>query len=277
MLRKSMSDDGAISVPDAHAGVIVAHLAQRKRQVPVRRLPNVVQFPGLPVGVEHFAKDSRRSCRGKEAGGARTGRARTAFHSCMRFDRLIAHLGEPLARHDVQRFPLGQLLGKPRLNFGAVVVLGTRRPVAPDPFVFASLSGFQGLYDAFLVDDGVELLAHVAGLGLGLDLIAVDHAPAIGIRAGAGATRHRAIRLFPGGLDDLERTDTALRPGAGSKVRLEPDPRPVGRETPVGRKRHKAVAIGTGDGASPEVAVWPGVVSRFIGKYVSEALTDFHC
>ena len=73
-----------------------------------------------------------------------------------------------------------------------------------DPLVLAALSGFQLRYDAFLIDNREQLLTHPTSLGLGLDLVAVDHTPAIGIGTGAGTLRHRAVRLFLRGFDDLK-------------------------------------------------------------------------
>ena len=109
-----------------------------------------------------------------------------------RFLSLVA-VRNSLIWNEIECLPLGQLFGKPCVNFRTVVVLGPRRPVASNPFVFSALSGFEDLYDAFLVNDREELLAHLTRLSLALDFIAVDHPAAIGIRTGAGASRHRAI------------------------------------------------------------------------------------
>ena len=76
-----------------------------------------------------------------------------------------------------------------------------------NPFL-AGLAGFGHGEHPFLVNDRIELPAHVLGLGLRLYVVAINDASAIGIRAGAIAARHRAARLFRRRLDNLKRTDT---------------------------------------------------------------------
>ena len=178
------------------------------------------------------------------------------------------------ARYHVERFPLGQLLVEPCLDLGANVILGTRRPVAPDPFVLSSLPGFQDPYDALFVNHREKLFAHLAGLGLAFDFIAADHAAAIGIGAGAVTARHRSVRLLFGGVDNIERADAAFRSRPGTEIGHQLDAGPIGRQTPVRRQRHKAIAIRAGDRACPEVAVWPGVVFRFIRERFGKAFAD---
>ena len=105
----------------------------------------------------------------------------------LRFGRLVA-IGDGLARHKVQRLPLRHLFVEKCFYLGTVVVLGLRRSIATNPFVFSTLSGLQYIFDTFFVDNCEELLAHLTGLGLAFDFVAIDDATAIRVRAGAIAT-----------------------------------------------------------------------------------------
>ena len=161
-----------------------------------------------------------------------------------------------LARHDVERLPLRQLLGELRADVGVVVVLGSWRAVTPDPLVpavLARLQNFPGL--TTLVDDREELLAHPSGLGLRLDLVAVDYPAAVAIRTVPGAAGHCAGKLLFGRGDDLERADAAGGSRTGGAVGPQPNAGPVRGEPPVRRQWHQTVAVGAGDRACPEVAV----------------------
>src|SRR5271157_1513659 len=84
------------------------------------------------------------------------------------------------AWHDTSRLPLWHLGLKGGIDPGGDVVLGAggTEPADGLELVLAGL-GRAGL-DRLLVDDSVNLLAHLAGPGLALDLVAVDHATAVG-------------------------------------------------------------------------------------------------
>ena len=88
-------------------------------------------------------------------------------------------------------YPLLELLGQHRPNLGAVFVLGTRCPVAADPFL-PGLPGLGSCHDTFLVHHREELLAHPPGLCLFFDFLAVDHATAVGI--GTSSVSQRSWR-----------------------------------------------------------------------------------
>ena len=149
---------------------------------------------------------------------------------------VVADLREPLARHDVERHPFRQLLGEPLPDGSAVVVLRPGRAVAPDPFVAAPLTGLEHApRHTSLVDDREELFAHPPGLGLPLDLVAVDHPAAVVVRTVAVTAGHGAGKLLLGRADDLERADAARRSGTVDAVRQQPDAGAVRRESPVRR------------------------------------------
>ena len=201
--------DFTIDVPTSHTRVVIPQLIQRESQVSVRRLFNLCQLAFRLVGVEQFAKDLDARAVAKEL--ARGKQIAPQRHAVLDGAVVVAYFWEPLARHHVERFPLGQLLLKPRLNLGVVVILGPGCPVSPDPFILSALPRFQGLDDALFVNHREKLFAHVAGLGLAFDLIAVDHPAAIGIGTCPVAARHCTVRLLLGGFDDLKRTGAALR------------------------------------------------------------------
>ena len=176
-------------------------------------------------------------------------------HAVLDGPRIVAVLREALARHDLERSPLRQLFGELRADYGAVVVLGLWRAVAPDPLVPAALARLQNLPRLTpLVDDREELLAHPSGLGLRLDLVAVDHPAAVAIGTVAVAAGHRAGKLLFGRGDDLERADAAGGSRTGGAVGPQPDAGPVRGEPPVRRQRHEAVAVRAGDRVRPDVA-----------------------
>ena len=176
-------------------------------------------------------------------------------HTILNGAIVIAYFGKPFTRHHVERFPLRQFLIESRSDFGAVVVFGSGYAVAANPFWLAPFTGFQEPFDAPSVNNGIQLLTHTASLSLSLDLVAVDNPPAIGIRAGAVAARHRAGRLLSGRVDDLECTEAARGTCVRADTGPEPDPGAVGGQPPIRRERHEAIAIGAGDGACPEIAL----------------------
>ena len=175
-----------VGVPTGHPRVVVHQLVQRQRQVPIRCLPNFVQLAVRAVGVEHLAKDLDARAVAKELPGRE--QIAPERHPVLDGAIVVAHFGESLARHDVERLPLRQLLGQHRPNLCAVVVLRPRRPIPANP-LFTGLARLRLRENPFLVDDGEELLAHPSVPRLGLDDLAVDHPPTIGPR---GRCRRRA-------------------------------------------------------------------------------------
>ena len=137
---------------------------------------------------------------------------------------VIVPVRELLNRYQVEGFPLRQFLGQPCPDLGAVVVLGPRRPIATHPLLPRPPCLGRGQHP-LLVGHREELLTHAPGLCLRLDLVAVDHPPAIRIRACPVSARHRARRLLLRRSDNLERTDPALRPRPRAEMRVEPSPR----------------------------------------------------
>ena len=172
-------------------------------------------------------------------------------------------IGNGLARHDVERVPLGHLLGEAIGDFRRIVVLRPRRPVAADPLL-ADLSRLRAGFGPFLVDHRVKLLAHPAGLRLRLDLVAVDHPATVG----EGARPVAAARPYSRTVHQRtprSRTSTRgpLVPGPPAICGPQPDAGSTGCKPPVRRQRHEAIAVGTGHGTSPEVAIRSRVVIRF--------------
>ena len=226
--------------PYGHTGVVVQQLVQRQRQVSVSRLPRRVERPGGAVGVQHLP-EHLDACAVAEKLARRE---QVAPEPDTVDSRPVAvHLVVALARHDVERLPLRQFLGEPLPNDRAVVVLRPRRPVAAHPFVPAALARLQHLPgNSLLVDDREQLLAHPPGLGLRLDLVAVDHPAAVGVRTVPVAAGHSAGKLLLHRPDDLERADAARGSRTAGAVRKQPDAGPVRGEPPVGRQGHEAIA-----------------------------------
>ena len=158
-------------MPPGHPGVVVAELVQRERQIPVGCLPGLVQPARGPVGIQHLPEDLHARAVAEKL----TGREQIApeRHPVLYGPIVVARLGKPLARHEVEGFPLRQLLVEPRPDLGAVVVLRSWRPVAAYPLL-ANPPRLRPDLDPLLVDDGVKLLSHLPGLRLFL-----DHVPSI--------------------------------------------------------------------------------------------------
>ena len=138
-----------------------------------------------------FRGRPQRSCRDTAVGGGKTGRATTAFRTEWVRSSLLTS-GNGLARNHVQRLPLGQSSRQASPEFRRCYrpragVHGSREPSGVCPVCRISVS----FRYAFLVHDREELLAHLAGLSLALDFVAIDDAAAIRVRAGAVATSHR--------------------------------------------------------------------------------------
>ena len=223
-------------VPAPGAVVVVQQGVQCQGQVPVRCLPGVIEAARRRVGLKHRPEDFNADAVAKKLAGREEVSPRV-HPIALRLCRLVAGR-DAFARHDVERLPRRQLLCKCLPDGRTVVVLGSRRAVAPDPLVSATLPRLRsGLYPP-LVDDRVELLAHPSGLGLLFDLVAVDHPATIAVRTVPVATRHSAWRLIVTGGDDLERADTPGRSGAVTEPRFQANSGPVGRRAPVGRQRN---------------------------------------
>ena len=194
--------DLPVHVPPGHAGVVIAQLVERQREIPVGRLPG--PRPADPRPGRPPASPGRppRSCRGREAGGARTDRATGSYRiavarsSCCRPGPARSARGRRLPHS-------GSFSASRAPDCGAVVVLRPRRPVAAYPLL-ANPPRLRPDLDPLLVDDGIKLLPHPPRSRLFLDHVPVDDAPAIGKRAGPVAARHRAGRLLAGRPDDLE-------------------------------------------------------------------------
>jgi hypothetical protein len=95
-------------------------------------------------------------------------------------------------------------------------------------------------------------MAHLSGLGLLLDFVAVDHAATIGIRTEPVALLDRAEALVLGFFDDFESAMPLL-----NDVQLghKPYTGPLAVQPPVWGERHQAAAVGADDGTGPEVAI----------------------
>ena len=239
--------------PHRHARVVVQQLVQRERQIPIGRPSNVGELAVRTVGVEQLAENLDAGAVAQQL--TRREQVAPQRHAVLYGPVVVADFWKLLARHHIEGFPFGQPFGEPRLNLRAVVVLRPGCPVAAHPPVLAAFAGLEDFLDPPPVDDGEELFAHPARLSLTLDLVAIDDPAAIGIGASSGTPRHRAARLLPGGLDDLEGATPAFGTGTSAQVGLEPDPSATRCQPPVRRERHQALAIGAGDGARPEVAV----------------------
>ena len=165
-------------------------------------MPSLVQFAVRTVGVEHFAKHlGTRAVAQELAGREQIDPFVHAVHLVAAV--IVGQLTDNFDRRDVERFPLGKLLGQHRLNLGAVVVLGPGRSVATNPFL-AGPAG-PGLDEhSFLVDDGEKLLPHSTGLRLSLDLVAVDDSLAVRVGAGTVAPSNSPGRLLSRCMDDLK-------------------------------------------------------------------------
>ncbi len=252
MLGESVSDNRAVRMPNAHPRVVVDQLVHCQRQIPVCSLAHIVQLTRRPVGFEHLTVHLHAGAVAEELPG-REQVAPVRHAVAMRLTRLVA-VRNPLTRNPVQRLPLRQLLGELFPDLRTVVVFGSRGAVAADPLVLPAPAGLQELLDPLLVDDGVELLAHLAVLRLLLDLAAVDDAPAVWVRAQSRPAPHGGLRLLAGGMHDLEgaRPVGPARTCAGLGAKSDPDP--ARREPPVRRQRHEARAVRAHDGAGVEVA-----------------------
>ena len=195
-------------------------------------------------------------------------------HTILNRSTVVADFRKPLAWDDVERLPLGELLVEACLDFGAVVVRRSRRPVAAYPSVLAALAGLEFRLHAALVDDRVELRAHLAILRLPLDLVAVDHLAAVGIGTRAGSAGDRARRLFPGLLYDLESADTVLGTVATSGVSPEAHTGATGGQPPVRRQRNEASAVGATDAVGVDVGHIHDVGQPGLREHVLQWLLD---
>ena len=113
---------------------------------------------------------------------------------------------------------------KGRVDLGRDVILGPGSTEAANGLELVLARLGRADLDRLLVDDGIKLLAHLSGLGLLLDLVAVDDPAAIGIGAKAVALFHGAGALVLGLIDDLERA-MPIRSGlrhAGRAARPSP-------------------------------------------------------
>ena len=234
-------------MPTAHEVVIGNCFVQRNRQIAISRPPDLVELPGFAVFVEHFAEDLDARAVAQQL-PRREQIAPQGHAVALRFHSLVA-VGDALARHDVERFPFGQFLGEPLPDRRPVVVFGPRRAVAAHPLVLAPLARLQPARDAPLIDDGVELLAHLPRLRLPLDLLAVDDPPAIAPRTKPGAARRRPRRLLLDGINDGERANPRPLAEAG----LQAHPPAVRRQPPVRRQGHNPAAIRTNHRPRPKV------------------------
>ena len=261
----------AAGMPAGHPGVVVAQLVQGERQIPVGRPPHLVQLPRFAVRVEHLAEHLHA----RPVAQQLPRREQVApLLDAVDLGPVAVHVVIALVRHEVEGVPFRQLLVERRPQRRAVVVLRPGRAVAADPL----LAGAAGLRpDGLppLADHREELLAHLPGLRLRLDRIAVDDPAAVRERARPVAARHRARRLLPRRADDLEPAHPAAgaRPAAGAGD--ETDAGSVRGETPVRGEGDEAVAVGAGDGARPEVPVRPGIVFGFLREGAGKTPADF--
>ena len=237
--------------PYGHARVVVQQLVERERQVSVRRSPDVVQTASRGVRVQHLPEHLHARAVAQELAGREE--VTPERHAVLDWPVVVADLREALARYDVQSLPLHQSLGEPLADLRTVVVLGPRRAVASDPLVPAALARLRSGLHSPLVDDREELLAHSAGLGLRLDLVAVDHPAAVAVGAVPVPASYRARELLVNRPDDLERADAARGSRTTGAIGQQPDAGAVGGEAPVRRQRHEAVAVRAGDRTRPEV------------------------
>ena len=187
--------------------------------------------------------------------------------------RLVA-IRDTFTRNNVERFPFGELLVEACLDLRAVVVLPSRRPVAAHPPILAAFTGLENLLDAPLVDDGVELRAHLAILRLPLDLVAVDDLSTVGIGAGARSAGDRAGRLIARLLYDLKGADAALGTVPASGVRSDPDAGATGGQPPVRGQGNEAEAVGATDGVGMEVGHIHEVRQPRLKEQVLQELLD---
>ena len=261
-------------VPMGHARVVVAQLVQRERQVPVRCLPYLVQPARRPIRVEHLPEHFHTDAVAQEL--ARREQVCPSKHAVQLVTAIvIGQLTDRLTRHDVESAPLRHLLREPVADIRSVVVLGPWGAVSSHPLVPTALARLRPRLHPPLVDNCENLLAHPAALRLPLDLAAVDHPAAVGVRTVPVAAGHRARKLLLGRADDLERADAARGSRTAGAVGQQPDPGSVRRQPPVRRQRHEAVAVRAGDRARPEVAVRPSVVLRLLWKNAGKTLPGF--
>ena len=184
------------------------------------------------------------------------------------------HVVVVLARDDVEGVPFDEFLVDRRADRRAVVVLGPGRAVAPDPLVAAPPARLRPGLDPPLEGHRVELFAHPPRLRLPLDLAAVDHPAAVGVRAVPVAAGHRARKLLLGRADDLERADAARGSRTAGAVGQQPNPGPVRRQPPVRRQRHETVAVRAGDRARPEVGDVDSLRRTGLVVQVNQSLLD---
>jgi hypothetical protein len=167
--------------------------------------------------------------------------------------------GTVLIRDDVAGLPVGHLLGQLRPDQRFHIVLWPRRAESPHQLLLG-LSGLRIADDLLLFEDhGVKLLAHPAGPGLLLDLIPVDHPPAIRKGTGRRAAGYGRLAVLPHGVDDLK-PDPAL--GRIGEIRQQAHAGAIAAQDPVRRQRHHAPAVRAGDRACPEVSIVSGLALR---------------
>ena len=159
---------------------------------------------------------------------------------------------EGFRRNHIHGFPIGQLFFQTIPDVLEHVIFRARGAVAAFPFDPAGLSILLKGLDGPFIDNSIQLFAHAAGLGNGLDFVAIDDAPAVGKGAGGPPPGDGPCGLLPGAVDDLEGTDALVLLLFGMRYKAHAGA--VRRQPPVGRKGDQATAIGAADGTGEEVA-----------------------
>ena len=166
---KNTRDHFTICVPSYLDGVVIQHLVHGDRQIRQAGLVEIRDGSGIAHAnfIDQLMKHLDAGAVSKQLAGREEVSPPTETVPVQRpaHRRLVAGQ-DPLYGQDIPRLPFGPLGLKGGLDQGGDVVLWAGGAEAPDglDLVLAGL-GHPGL-DGLLVDDGVELLAHPASLGL---------------------------------------------------------------------------------------------------------------
>ena len=201
MAIEGASQNASIRVPPGHPSVVVEHLVQRQGEIPIGSLLQIIEATCRPVGIQHLAKHLHAGTVAKELPGREE--VSPSRHAIL--DRAVvgADFREPLARHVVECLPLRELRSQPRGNLGGVVVRGRRRSVAAHPLPALPARLRLVLYP-LLEHDRVELVTHASTPRLCLNLVPIDHAPAVVVGARTRSAGDSAVRLLRLGADYFE-------------------------------------------------------------------------
>jgi len=228
----------ARDIQPAHPRVVVRQLVDGERQVGDDGAGAVGRQFRLDLRLQRAQRLHRGTERQELAGGEEVAPAGHAIEAVTSV--VVTHLRDLLVGHEAA--------GQPAWEAAGQLGLGRRRGRQVGLGRCTELDALRGLDD-----DGVELLAHAAGLRLALDVVAVDHLARPGGDGHAAADGARlGGALGRGAGDDLE---AAGRPGGVDEEADGDAAAIVALEPPVGGEGDRLAGLRAGHRPRPEVPI----------------------